>query len=34
MAASAPGALASARQQDLRQVASNGTATSCKTTRT
>jgi hypothetical protein len=22
------------RQQDLRQVASNGTATSCKTTRT
>ena len=32
MAASASGALANARQQDLRQVASNGTATSCKTT--
>jgi hypothetical protein len=34
MAASASGALANARHQDLRQVASNGTATSCKTTRT
>jgi hypothetical protein len=34
MAASAPGALAGARQQDLRQGAGNGTATSCKTTRT
>ena len=32
MAASASGALANARQQYLRQVASNGAAASCKTT--